>query len=222
MPTQVPTADQLPLAASRGFSLVANPPMERTAKSLKARFSDKEDLMGWRSKSAKRAAAGDEIENILGRTSLFRGDLTADGAFRIDGWIEGSVDSRGTVIIGEGGAVHGNVRGTDIVVAGQIVGNVVCSGHLEILANGRIEGDIDAQSVRIETGGIFRGTSHMGAQASARASLEARTEPASEAKLDAGSEVRSEVRSEVSSQASTSMAATGEVPPYETELSSAA
>ena len=40
----------------------------------------------------------------------------------------------------------------------------VCSGHLEILAKGRIEGDIDAKSVRIETGGVFRGTSRMGAR----------------------------------------------------------
>jgi cytoskeletal protein CcmA (bactofilin family) len=123
--------------------------------------------MGWRSKSEKQVASRDldSIENILGRTSLFRGDFSADGAFRIDGWIEGSVESRAAVVIGESGAVRGNVRGTDVVVAGQIFGNVVCSGHLEILAKGKIEGDIDAQSVRIETGGIFRGTSRMGQDA---------------------------------------------------------
>jgi cytoskeletal protein CcmA (bactofilin family) len=58
--------------------------------------------------------------------------------------------------------VRGDVRGTDVVVAGQIVGHVICSGHLEILKNGKIEGDIDAASVRVETGGVFRGTSRMG------------------------------------------------------------
>jgi cytoskeletal protein CcmA (bactofilin family) len=192
--------------------------MQRTANPLKSWFSDKEDLMGWRSKSEKRAAAGDGIENILGRTSLFRGDLTADGAFRIDGWIEGSVDSRGSVVIGEGGAVHGNVRGTDIVVAGQIVGNVICSGHLEILANGKVEGDIDAQSVRIETGGVFRGTSHMGAQASARPSLPANEEPRLDADPGSSPETSLETRAKVSA----AMETLGEVPPYDTELSPAA
>ena len=121
--------------------------------------------MGWKTKAEKQAATRDEMENILGRTSLFRGDFSADGAFRIDGWIEGSVESRSAVVIGESGAVRGNVRGTDVVVAGQVFGNVVCSGHLEILAKGKVEGDIDAQSVRIETGGIFRGTSRMGQDA---------------------------------------------------------
>lgn len=118
--------------------------------------------MGWRSKPGdKNKATREMIENVLGRTSLIRGDLSADGAFRIDGWVEGSVESRSAVVIGESGAVRGNVTGTEIVVAGKIFGNVVCSGHLEILATGKVEGDIDAKSMRIETGGVFRGTSHM-------------------------------------------------------------
>jgi cytoskeletal protein CcmA (bactofilin family) len=117
--------------------------------------------MGWRSKAEKTKATREMIENVLGRTSLIRGDLSADGAFRIDGWVEGSVDSRSAVVIGESGAVRGNVTGTEIVVAGKIFGNVVCAGHLEILATGKVEGDIDAKSMRIETGGLFRGTSHM-------------------------------------------------------------
>jgi cytoskeletal protein CcmA (bactofilin family) len=91
-----------------------------------------------------------------------RGDLSAEGAFRIDGTVEGSVESRAAVVVGESGTVRGLVRGTDIVVAGTVVGDVICSGHLEILAKGRIEGDISAKSMRIETGGVFRGTSSMG------------------------------------------------------------
>lgn len=125
----------------------------------------KEDQMAWRSKPVKGGGARDPIETVLGRTSLVRGNLSADGAFRIDGWVEGSVESRAAVVIGESGAVRGTVSGTEIVVAGKIFGNVTCTGHLEILATGKVEGDIDAKSVRIETGGVFRGTSHMGPEA---------------------------------------------------------
>lgn len=130
--------------------------------------------MGWRTKPEKRRDNQDQFENILGRTSLCRGDLTSDGAYRIDGWVEGSVESGSAVVIGESGAVRGNVRGTDVVVAGKIFGNVLCSGHLEIMATGKIEGDIDARSMRIETGGIFRGTSHMGLDAAETASAVAK------------------------------------------------
>ena len=120
--------------------------------------------MGWRSKPDNGRAARDPIENILGRSCLIRGDLVAEGAFRIDGTVEGSVESQASVVVGEGGIVRGDVRGVDVVVAGQIHGNVTCTGHLEILAKGVIEGDLAAKSMRLETGGIFRGTSHMGEQ----------------------------------------------------------
>jgi cytoskeletal protein CcmA (bactofilin family) len=125
--------------------------------------------MAWRSKAENgRASSHEPIENVLGQSLTVRGDLTADGGFRIDGTVEGNVESRAAVVVGESGVVRGDLRGTDVVVAGQIMGNVTCSGHLEILAKGRIEGDLDAKSVRIETGGVFRGTSRMG-EDSARA-----------------------------------------------------
>ena len=125
--------------------------------------------MAWRSKGESgRAASHEPIENVLGQSLVIRGDLKADGGFRIDGCIEGNVESKAAIVVGESGVVRGDLRGTDIVVAGQITGKVSCVGHLEILAKGRVEGDIDAKSVRIETGGVFRGTSHMGESAKAR------------------------------------------------------
>jgi cytoskeletal protein CcmA (bactofilin family) len=118
--------------------------------------------MGWRSKDESTRPNREPIENVLGRSAFVRGELNAEGAFRIDGTIEGSVESRAEIVIGESGVVRGDVVGSDVVVAGQIIGNIRCSGHLEILAKGKVEGDIVAQSVRIETGGVFRGTSFMG------------------------------------------------------------
>jgi cytoskeletal protein CcmA (bactofilin family) len=120
--------------------------------------------MAWRSKAdSGRGSSNEPIENVLGQSLVIRGDLMAEGGFRIDGTVEGHVESKAAIVVGESGVVRGDLRGTDIVVAGRIEGNVSCTGHLEILAKGHVEGDIDAKSVRIETGGVFRGTSHMGA-----------------------------------------------------------
>jgi cytoskeletal protein CcmA (bactofilin family) len=117
--------------------------------------------MAWGAKKENGSSRTDQIENVLGRSVVVHGDLKADGAFRIDGTVEGSVASKGAVFIGESGIVRGDVSGSDVVIAGQVTGNVACTGHLEIVATGRVEGDLDAQSVRIETGGVFRGTSRM-------------------------------------------------------------
>lgn len=132
--------------------------------------------MAWRSKAENgRAASHEPIENVLGQSLIIRGDLAADGGFRIDGTVEGNVDSKAAIVVGGSGVVHGDVSGTDIVVAGQVMGNVTCSGHLEIRSTGRIEGDLDAKSVRIETGGVFRGTSRMGEESGRGAVVAAET-----------------------------------------------
>jgi Integral membrane protein CcmA involved in cell shape determination len=120
--------------------------------------------MAWRSRK-ETGPTLDKIENVVGRSCIVRGDLIADGAFRVDGTIEGSVESKAAVVVSESATVTGNVRATDVVVAGKVHGNVQCSGHLEILATGLIQGDIEVTSLRIETGGVFAGVSLMGGKA---------------------------------------------------------
>jgi cytoskeletal protein CcmA (bactofilin family) len=117
--------------------------------------------MSWRGRK-EASPTVDKIENVVGRSCVVRGDLCGEGAFRVDGTIQGSVESKAAVVIGETGAVTGNVRAVDVLVAGKIHGNVTCSGHLDILSTGGIEGEIDAESLRVETGGVFSGKSHMG------------------------------------------------------------
>ena len=117
--------------------------------------------MGWRGHK-EAGPTLDKIENVVGLSCVVKGDLSGEGAFRVDGTIEGSVESKAAVVVAESGAVTGNVRAVDVLVAGKIHGNVSCSGHLDILSTGVIEGDIEAQSLRIETGGTFSGRSHMG------------------------------------------------------------
>lgn len=128
--------------------------------------------MSWR-KGNDSAPMVDKIENVVGRSCTVHGDLSAEGAFRVDGTIEGSVESKAAVVVGESGTVKGNVRAIEVLVAGKVHGNVVCSGHLEIMATGSIEGDIDAKSLRVETGGVFAGTSHMRGKAGGQATADA-------------------------------------------------
>jgi cytoskeletal protein CcmA (bactofilin family) len=104
----------------------------------------------------------EEIANILEASTVVKGDLKSDRGFRIDGTIEGSVESKGAIVIGESGAVDGDVRGGDVIVVGRVDGNINARGHLDIRSSGKVVGDVKAASFRIETGGVFLGTSRMG------------------------------------------------------------
>jgi len=65
-------------------------------------------------------------------------------------------------VIGERGGVEGCIRAADVVVLGQVHGDVVATGHLEIGPEGAIFGDVEAKSVRVHPGGTFRGASRIG------------------------------------------------------------
>ena len=118
--------------------------------------------MAWSQKKNGGAGSSEEIGNILEASSFVRGELKSDRGFRIDGRIEGSVESAAAIVIGETGMVSGDVRGSDVIVVGRVEGNIHASGHLDIRASGKVVGDVTAASFRIETGGTFLGTSRMG------------------------------------------------------------
>ena len=120
--------------------------------------------MAWGNKksSPQQQHSTEEIGNILEASTVVKGDLKSERGFRIDGTIEGSVESNGAIVIGESGAVNGDVRGGDVIVVGRVEGNILARGHLDIRASGKVVGDVKAASFRIETGGVFLGTSRMG------------------------------------------------------------
>lgn len=118
--------------------------------------------MAWSKKKNGSVSTNEEIGNILEASSVVRGELKSDRGFRIDGKVEGTVESTAAIIIGESGVVIGEVRGSDVIVVGRVEGNIYASGHLDIGATGKVIGDVTATSFRIETGGTFLGTSRMG------------------------------------------------------------
>jgi cytoskeletal protein CcmA (bactofilin family) len=117
----------------------------------------------WPFRDSKDAIPTFTVENTIAAGSCVRGDVSGPGGFRVDGTIDGSLAAEGPVLVGEGGTVDGDIRGRDVTVLGRVRGDVVATGHLEIGPKGKVLGDITVQSFRVHTGGVFRGTSCMGA-----------------------------------------------------------
>ena len=110
------------------------------------------------------SAAGDRIENVIGPTATFVGDLKCDGGVRIDGVFEGHLETMGNVIIGETAKVLADITGRNISISGAVKGDITASGRLEILSTGVVWGDIEVASFLIDEGGVFSGRSDMPAE----------------------------------------------------------
>ncbi|MEW5745752.1 MAG: polymer-forming cytoskeletal protein [Nitrospirota bacterium] len=100
----------------------------------------------------------DKLEALVGANSEFRGDITTQGTFRIDGALIGNI-AADWVIIGEDGSVRGNIAAKTVVIGGRVEGNIKTEELLEIKHNGKVFGDIQTKTLSIAEGGVFEGHS---------------------------------------------------------------
>lgn len=70
---------------------------------------------------------------------------------------EGSITSEGSVKIGLGTVVIGDITGTSGVIAGAIKGDIDISGPIVIDSSAVIKGNIKAQSIQINNGAVIEG-----------------------------------------------------------------
>jgi cytoskeletal protein CcmA (bactofilin family) len=99
----------------------------------------------------------DKIETVIGPAASFNGYLKCDGSVRIDGLCEGSIETAGNVIIGEGAKVMADITAENVSVSGVMKGNITARDRLEILPTGRVWANIAVTSFLIDDGGFFRG-----------------------------------------------------------------
>jgi cytoskeletal protein CcmA (bactofilin family) len=103
----------------------------------------------------------ERIESVIGLSASVSGHLKAEGGVRIDGNFDGKIESEGNVIIGESARIIADVLGFNVTIAGFVQGDVKAVNRLEILASGRVRGNVQAGTLTIEEGGVFEGQSLM-------------------------------------------------------------
>ncbi len=101
-----------------------------------------------------------DMEVIIGPESGIKGEITSKGTVRIDGTFEGNVTSE-CVIVGETGALTGDIAVKTCIIGGKLTGNIRASEGVEIRHRGEICGDIYAQKLIMAEGAQFDGHSYM-------------------------------------------------------------
>jgi cytoskeletal protein CcmA (bactofilin family) len=86
-----------------------------------------------------------------------QGDIATDGTVRVDGRIDGTLHRADTLIIGAGGAVIGNIEAREVVVGGELTGDLSVRERVEIQKTATVRGDIRAAAVGLEEGATVHG-----------------------------------------------------------------
>jgi len=97
------------------------------------------------------------INSIIGQGAELKGEFKFDGVLRIDGVFSGKLITNGKVIIGKTGVVKNDIKAGTIIIGGTIHGNVYATKQVNLLATGKLYGDIITPSLTVEEGVIFNG-----------------------------------------------------------------
>jgi cytoskeletal protein CcmA (bactofilin family) len=104
------------------------------------------------------------LETVLGGTTNMQGVLKSDGNIRVDGILQGRIETAGNLVIGPTARIVADIRANAVQVWGQVQGNIQTAGRLEILSSGRVFGEVTVGSLMIDEGGLFRGQCFMDGQ----------------------------------------------------------
>ena len=90
-------------------------------------------------------------------TGVINGNSTSSEFFADVAKIEGEVVSTGTVKIGAGSVIIGNISATSAVIAGAVKGDIDVQGPVVVDTSAVIMGNIKSRSVQINNGAIIEG-----------------------------------------------------------------
>lgn len=112
---------------------------------------------------SKKAAASftGEIETIIGKGTVFTGTISGKGTIRVDGQLDGDLQTSGDLMVGESAQIKAQVKARSAIVGGIIYGNMEIQEKLELLPTAQLHGDIKVGALIIGEGAIFKGACQM-------------------------------------------------------------
>ncbi|MFZ0637810.1 MAG: polymer-forming cytoskeletal protein [Candidatus Acidiferrales bacterium] len=95
----------------------------------------------------------------LGQSLHFKGEISGNEDLHVDGSVEGLIhlDDR-KLVVGASAKVTADVIAREVVVYGNVKGNLQARDRIEIKKDGSVVGDLTTARIMIEDGAYFKGS----------------------------------------------------------------
>ncbi len=101
------------------------------------------------------------IDTLIGQGTVINGDLVFSGGLHVDGKVVGNVvaeeGSEALLILSEFGHIEGDVKVPNMVLNGEIIGDVFGSNRVELAAKSRINGSVYYNLIEMAIGAAVNG-----------------------------------------------------------------
>ena len=109
----------------------------------------------------KKGFSAAQVNTLVGQDTEIRGDLVFSGGLHVDGKIIGNViaeeGSTAMLILSEFGKIEGEVRVPNMVLNGEIVGDVYGSTRVELAPKSRVKGSVYYNMIEMAIGAEVNG-----------------------------------------------------------------
>jgi len=102
-----------------------------------------------------------EITRIPSGTAITAVSIISTADIRVDGTIKGPVMTGGKTVVGENGAIVGDLLCKNSDISGTVTGAVTVEEVLTLTSTCVVKGDIKCQKLCIENGAVFEGNCHI-------------------------------------------------------------
>ena len=109
--------------------------------------------------------AGDDNITLLAKGVVLTGEIHVEGTVRIDGRLDGEIQTKGQVIIGEDGLVQGTITAGTVISSGRIKAKVTASERVQLLKTATLIGEVHTPVLIMEEGARIQGVTDMGVTA---------------------------------------------------------
>ena len=95
--------------------------------------------------------------NHIAPGTTIKGDVLTEGDIRIDGSVEGTLVSKGKLVLGETGEISGEIKCKNANISGKLDGIVLVSEMLTVQHTGKVSGEITYGKLTVEPGAELSG-----------------------------------------------------------------
>jgi cytoskeletal protein CcmA (bactofilin family) len=99
--------------------------------------------------------------NLIGSGTTIKGEVTASGDIRVDGSINGNIQTKGKLVVGNTGTIDGEIVCQNADISGRINAKMQVKELLTLKSTAHFNGEITVSQLAIEPGAIFSGSCSM-------------------------------------------------------------
>jgi cytoskeletal protein CcmA (bactofilin family) len=101
-------------------------------------------------------------ESVLAAGITIEGKIEGSGNVRVAGRFKGHVTVKGELTIDAGASIEGEVKADTVLVAGEVLGQIIANNRVELRESGRLMGDLKAGSLTVAAGSKMCGQAEFG------------------------------------------------------------